>query len=102
MTPERKSRIAILAMKSMIERIKLEAAVVKGDAVGIATHAKNLAQLQSQAHSVAHDGVSKSDHQRTVRVDVQGITPCDMQKMVDAAFNADNIRATIETGRPAL
>ena len=102
MTPERKAKIAMAAMGAMIERIKLETAVIKGDVVGIATHAKNLAQFQSQAYSVTHDGVSKSDHQRTVRIDAQGITPCDMQKMADAAFNAGNIRATIETGRPAL
>ena len=70
MTPEQKARIAILAMKSMIERIKLETAIIKGDAVGIAAHAKNLAQLQSQAHSVTRDDMPKSDHQRTVRIDV--------------------------------
>ena len=102
MTPERKAKIAMAAMGAMIERIKLETAIIKGDAVGIATHAKNLAQFQSQAHSVTRDDMPKSDHRRTVMIDVQGISPCDMQKMADAAFNAGNIRATIETGRPAL
>ena len=93
MTPERKARIAILAMKSMIERIKLETAIIKGDAVGIATHAKNLAQLQSQAHFVTHDGVPRSDHQRTVRIDVSGGSSVNVAAIIEAA-GGHNLRVT--------
>ena len=67
MTPERKSRIAILAMKSMIERIKLETAVIKGDVVGIATQAKNLAQHQAKAFAASSPA---PDPQRTITVSV--------------------------------
>ena len=93
MTPERKARIAILAMKSMIERIKLETAIIKGDAVGIATHAKNLAQLQSQAHFVARDDVPKSDHQRTVRIDVASRPSVSVAAIIEAV-DEHNLRVT--------
>ena len=68
MTPERKSRIAILAMKSVIERIKLETAIIKGDAVGIATHAKSLAQHQAEVFAAASPA---PDPQRTITVSAQ-------------------------------
>ena len=67
MTPERKARIAILAMKSVIERVKLETAMFKGDVVGIATHAKSLAQHQAKALAASSPA---PDPQRTITISV--------------------------------
>ena len=93
MTPERKAKIAMAAMGAMIERIKLETAIIKSDAVGIATHAKNLAQFQSQAHSVTRDDMPKSDHQRTVMIDVSGGPSASVAAIIEA-IDEHNLRVT--------
>ena len=80
-------------MKSVIERIKLETAIIKSDAVGIATHAKNLAQFQSQAHFVTHDGVPKSDHQRTITIDVASRPSASVAAIIEAV-DEHNLRVT--------
>ena len=67
MTPERKAQIAMAVMGAMIERIKLETAMLKGDAVGIANHAKNLAQHQANALAASSPA---PDPQRTITVSV--------------------------------
>ena len=90
MTPERKSRIAILAMKSMIERINLETAMFKGDVVGIATHAKNLAQHQAKAFAVSSPA---PDPQRTVMIDVSGGPSVNVAAIVKA-IDEHNLRVT--------
>ena len=70
MTPERKAQMALAAMGAMIECIKLQTAMLKGDAVGIATHAKGLAQHQAKAFAAS---APASDPQRTITVSVQGV-----------------------------
>ena len=67
LTPERKAQIAMATMGAMIERIKLETAMLKGDAVGIATHAKGLAQHQAKAFAASSPA---PDPQRTITVPV--------------------------------
>lgn len=92
MTPERKAQMALAVMGAMIERIKLQTAMIKGDMVGIATHAKGLAQHQAKAIAAS---MPAPDPQRTITVPAQGNERFDASGIVDAfkgsGFKVDRV-----------